>query len=56
VSLAGAIVVGISESGGGRSSVLGVALCVVAAVCYAAGVVFQKPTPLRLLPWFTRGR
>jgi drug/metabolite transporter (DMT)-like permease len=43
VSLAGAIVVGLSESGGGRSSVLGVALCVVAAVCYAAGVVFQKP-------------
>jgi drug/metabolite transporter (DMT)-like permease len=43
VSLAGAIVVGASESGGGRSSVLGVVLCVVAAVCYAAGVVFQKP-------------
>jgi drug/metabolite transporter (DMT)-like permease len=43
VSLAGAIVVGVSESGGGRTSVLGVALCVVAAVCYAAGVVFQKP-------------
>jgi drug/metabolite transporter (DMT)-like permease len=43
VSLAGAVVVGISESGGGRTSVLGVALCVVAAVCYAAGVVFQKP-------------
>ena len=42
VSLAGAIVVGLSESGGGRTSVLGVALCVVAAVCYAAGVVFQK--------------
>lgn len=48
VSLAGAIVVAISEaasseSGGGRDSVIGVALCVVAAVCYAAGVVFQKP-------------
>lgn len=43
VSLAGAVVVGISESGGGRTSVLGVVLCVVAAVCYAAGVVFQKP-------------
>jgi drug/metabolite transporter (DMT)-like permease len=43
VSLAGAIVVGISESGGGRTSVIGVVLCVVAAVCYAAGVVFQKP-------------
>jgi drug/metabolite transporter (DMT)-like permease len=48
VSLAGAIVVGIAESassgsGGGRASVIGVMLCVVAAVCYAAGVVFQKP-------------
>ena len=48
VSLAGAVVVGISESGAtgpgaGHSPILGVALCVVAAVCYAAGVVFQKP-------------
>ena len=48
VSLAGIIVVSASESGtsgsaGGRASVLGVALCVVAAVCFAAGVVFQKP-------------
>jgi drug/metabolite transporter (DMT)-like permease len=48
VSLAGAIVVGIAESassgsGGGRASVIGVVLCVAAAVCYAAGVVFQKP-------------
>ena len=43
ISLAGAIVVGVSESGGGRSSIIGVVLCVVAAVCYAAGVVFQKP-------------
>ena len=48
VSLAGIIVVTVSESGtsgsgGGRASVLGVALCVVAAVCFAAGVVFQKP-------------
>jgi drug/metabolite transporter (DMT)-like permease len=58
VSLAGAIVVGVSESAssgsassgsassgahGGQSPLLGVALCVVAAVCYAAGVVLQKP-------------
>ena len=48
VSLAGAIVVGLSEAGlsgsnGGRNPVIGVMLCVVAAVCYAAGVVFQKP-------------
>jgi drug/metabolite transporter (DMT)-like permease len=43
VSFAGAIVVGISESGGGHTSVIGVMLCLLAAVCYAAGVVFQKP-------------
>jgi drug/metabolite transporter (DMT)-like permease len=43
VSLAGAIVVGIAESGGGRTSIIGVVLWVAAAVCYAAGVVFQKP-------------
>jgi drug/metabolite transporter (DMT)-like permease len=43
VSVAGALVVGVSESGGGRTSVIGVALCLIAAVCYATGVVFQKP-------------
>ncbi len=48
VSLAGVVVVGISESGGGqsgggRSPVTGIVLCVFAAVCYAAGVVCQKP-------------
>jgi drug/metabolite transporter (DMT)-like permease len=31
-------------SGDGRASVIGVVLCVAAALCYAAGVVFQKPT------------
>jgi drug/metabolite transporter (DMT)-like permease len=43
VSFTGAVVVGVSESGGGRTSVAGVLLCLVAAVCYASGVVFQKP-------------
>ena len=43
ISFAGAVVVGISESGGGHASVIGVVLCVVAAVCYATGVVCQKP-------------
>lgn len=43
VSFAGAVVVGLSMSGGGRSSVLGVLLCLVAAIAYAAGVVAQKP-------------
>ena len=37
--------VGVSESGGGRTSVIGVVLCLIAAVCYASGVVFQKPAP-----------
>jgi drug/metabolite transporter (DMT)-like permease len=43
VSFAGAVVVGVSMSGEGRSPVLGVLLCLVAAVTYAAGVVGQKP-------------
>ena len=43
VSFAGTVVVGLSMSGGGRSSVLGVLLCLVAAVTYASGVVAQKP-------------
>jgi drug/metabolite transporter (DMT)-like permease len=44
VSFGGAVVVGISESGGGHASVAGVALCLAAAVCYAAGAVLQKPS------------
>ncbi|MEU7060807.1 DMT family transporter [Streptomyces sp. NPDC046197] len=43
VSFAGAVTVGLSMSGAGRSSVLGVTLCLLAAVGYAAGVVAQKP-------------
>ncbi|WP_113704121.1 DMT family transporter [Nonomuraea lactucae] len=43
VSFAGAAVVGVSMSGEGRASVLGVLLCVLAAAGYAAGVVAQKP-------------
>ncbi|MBO8192915.1 DMT family transporter [Streptomyces oryzae] len=43
VSFAGAVVVGLSVSKGGDSSPLGVALCVLAAVTYALGVVSQKP-------------
>jgi hypothetical protein len=42
VSFGGVLVVGISESDGGRTPVTGVVLCLVAAVCYAAGVVGQK--------------
>jgi len=45
VSFGGVLVVGISESDGGRTSVTGVVLCLVAAVCYAGGVVRQKLAP-----------
>jgi drug/metabolite transporter (DMT)-like permease len=43
VSFAGTVVVGLSMSGGDGSSVLGVVLCLLAALTYAAGVVAQKP-------------
>ncbi|MFF3513644.1 DMT family transporter [Streptomyces sp. NPDC002573] len=43
VSFAGAVTVGLSMSGDGGSSVLGVVLCLLAAMAYAAGVVAQKP-------------
>ena len=44
VSFAGTVVVGLSvSSGGGDSPLLGVLLCVLAAITYAIGVVAQKP-------------
>lgn len=43
VSFAGAVVVGLSMSGEGRASVIGVLLCLVAALTYGGGVVCQKP-------------
>lgn len=43
VSFGGAVVVGLSMSGAGHASVLGVLLCVAAAVGYAVAVVAQKP-------------
>ncbi|MDJ0379768.1 DMT family transporter [Streptomyces sp. G-G2] len=53
VSFLGAAIVGLSTSGGGSSSVLGLLLCLLAAVAYASGVVLQKPalrhaTPLQV--------
>jgi drug/metabolite transporter (DMT)-like permease len=42
VSFAGAAVVGLSESGG-RAPLLGVGMCLLAAVSYATAVVSQKP-------------
>ncbi|BAU82188.1 permease of the drug/metabolite transporter superfamily [Streptomyces laurentii] len=46
VSFAGAVTVGLSMSAGsgaGHASLLGVVLCLLAAVAYAGGVVSQKP-------------
>ncbi|GIM90573.1 DMT family transporter [Paractinoplanes toevensis] len=43
VSFAGTVIVGLSMSGGGKSSLLGVVLCLLAAITYAIGVVAQKP-------------
>jgi drug/metabolite transporter (DMT)-like permease len=43
VSFAGAVVVGVSMSGGGRNSIVGILLCLLAAVAYGGGVVSQKP-------------
>ncbi|MFE9889558.1 DMT family transporter [Streptomyces scopuliridis] len=43
VSFAGAVAVGLSMSGEGHASVLGVLLCLLAAVAYGGGVVAQKP-------------
>lgn len=54
VSFVGAVVVGLSmSSGGGSTSLLGVVLCLLAAVAYATGVIAQKPalsygTPLQI--------
>ena len=43
VSFSGAVVVGVSVSDSSHASPLGVLLCLLAAVCYAGGVVAQKP-------------
>ncbi|MER5733300.1 DMT family transporter [Streptomyces sp. NPDC002138] len=43
VSFAGAVIVGFSTAGSGASPVLGLLLCLLAAVAYASGVVLQKP-------------
>jgi drug/metabolite transporter (DMT)-like permease len=53
VSFAGAVTVGLSMSDDGGASVLGVILCLLAAIAYAGGVVAQKPalgsaTPLQV--------
>lgn len=42
VAFAGVVVIGVATAGGGGADALGAVLCVVAAVCYAGGVVIQK--------------
>jgi len=58
VAFAGAIVVGIATSSGAAgtaTSTFGIVLCLVAAMCYAAGVTLQKPAsavvPALQLTW-----
>ncbi|MFI6169256.1 DMT family transporter [Nocardia sp. NPDC051052] len=43
VAFAGAVVVGLSNSNGGSAAVLGVILCLTAALAWAVAVVAQKP-------------
>ncbi|MFI9400623.1 DMT family transporter [Nocardia sp. NPDC052316] len=43
VAFAGAVVVGLSNSGGGSAAALGVVLCITAAAAWAVAVVAQKP-------------
>jgi drug/metabolite transporter (DMT)-like permease len=49
VAFGGAVLVGAATADAGNADLLGVLLCVVAAVTYAIGVLAQKPT-LRRLP------
>lgn len=48
VSFAGAVVVGWATSRGGATSLVGVGLCLLAAVTSAAGVIAQKPALARV--------
>jgi drug/metabolite transporter (DMT)-like permease len=48
VAFGGTVLVGLSTAGGDRADVLGVVLCIVAAVTYAIGVLAQKPALQRL--------
>ncbi len=43
VSFAGAALIAVSAASSSSADVLGVVLCLIAAICYAAGVVAQKP-------------
>ncbi|MCW3003949.1 MAG: family transporter [Conexibacter sp.] len=50
VAFAGAVLIGIATSDGGLAASGGTALCLVAAITYAAGVVAQKPLLTRSSP------
>jgi drug/metabolite transporter (DMT)-like permease len=49
VAFVGAIIIGLASTGGHLGSGIGILWCLLAAVLYAAGVLFQKPA-LRRLP------
>jgi drug/metabolite transporter (DMT)-like permease len=51
VAFAGCVVIGAATLGSGTRSVVGVLLCVVAALAYAAAVVVQKPVLARVSPF-----
>ncbi|MFD0558071.1 drug/metabolite transporter (DMT)-like permease [Stackebrandtia endophytica] len=50
IAFAGVVVIGLGSSSGGVADTWGVVLCVVAAICYAIGVVSQKPLLSRVSP------
>ena len=50
VAFAGAILIGVATSDGGLAASGGAALCLVAALAYAGGVVSQKPVLARVSP------
>ena len=53
IAFGGAVVIGVATSGAGQGSersLLGIALCVVAAVLYAVGVTLQKPALRNVSP------
>jgi drug/metabolite transporter (DMT)-like permease len=57
VAFAGAVTIGLASSGGGApaNAVLGIALCLLSALLYAAGVTIQKPVvahvPVLMVTW-----
>lgn len=50
IAFAGVVVIGLGSSSSGVADTWGVVLCVVAAICYAIGVVSQKPLLSRVSP------